>query len=271
MGLDVRIRMARDCTPSRPAECSRCFVLLFTDRFAGILRLSRIGWTLIGESLGGALNPRRGEPHDQPVHDLRGPRARVGGPRPRPLGADGRRLRAEELTMRATPLLLTLALTLAVTTPLEAQRAYEPLNKETHRQRRAKFLEAMDGGIAIIVAAQKDQDLIYEFFVDHSDLHDFIYLTGLEGVDAWESALVLAPTPRPTARSSTPRRTRTGFGRRRASSTSIHTSSSWSTCPTGSPTTPSSGPINAGAKRWRRTCHGPWDRRRTSTSTTSVS
>ncbi len=95
--------------------------------------------------------------------------------------------------MRATPLLLTLALTLAVTTPLEAQRAYEPLNKETHRQRRAKFLEAMDGGIAIIVAAQKDQDLIYEFFVDHSDLHDFIYLTGLEGVDAWESALVLAP------------------------------------------------------------------------------
>ena len=95
--------------------------------------------------------------------------------------------------MRATPLLLTLALTLAVTTPLEAQRAYEPLNKEAHRQRRAKFLEAMDGGIAIIVAAQKDQDLIYEFFVDHSDLHDFIYLTGLEGIDAWESALVLAP------------------------------------------------------------------------------
>ena len=95
--------------------------------------------------------------------------------------------------MRATLQLLALALALAAASPLPAQRAYEPPNKEAHRQRRAKFLEAMDGGIAIIVAAQKDQDFIYEFFVDHSDLHDFIYLTGLEGIDAWESALVLAP------------------------------------------------------------------------------
>ena len=95
--------------------------------------------------------------------------------------------------MRATPLLLTLAVALAILTPLEAQRAYEPPNVEVHRERRTKFLEAMDGGIAIIVAAHTDQELIYEFFVDHSDLHDFIYLTGLEGIDAWESALVLAP------------------------------------------------------------------------------
>ncbi len=95
--------------------------------------------------------------------------------------------------MKAMPLLLTLALAWAASSPLEAQRAYEPPNKEAHRQRRAKFLEAMEGGIAIIVAAHKDQERIYEFFVDHSDLHDFIYLTGLEGIDAWESALVLAP------------------------------------------------------------------------------
>ena len=88
---------------------------------------------------------------------------------------------------------MTLALAWAASSPLEAQRAYEPPNKEAHRQRRAKFLEAMEGGIAIIVAAHKDQERIYEFFVDHSDLHDFIYLTGLEGIDAWESALVLAP------------------------------------------------------------------------------
>ena len=95
--------------------------------------------------------------------------------------------------MRRRPLLLILALTLIVTAPLEAQRAYEPPDKEAHQQRRENFLEAMDGGIAIIVAAHKDQERIYEFFVDHSDLHDFIYLTGLEGTDAWESALVLAP------------------------------------------------------------------------------
>ena len=84
--------------------------------------------------------------------------------------------------MRRRPLLLILALTLVVT-PLEAQRAYEPPDKETHQQRRENFLEAMDGGIAVIVAAHKDQERIY----------DFIYLTGLEGTDAWESALVLAP------------------------------------------------------------------------------
>ena len=97
--------------------------------------------------------------------------------------------------MRAPFLLLTLGVTLALVPhpPLEAQRAYEPPNAEVHRQRRAKFLEAMDGGVAIVVAALKDQDNIYEFFVDHSDLHDFIYLTGLEGIEAYESALVLAP------------------------------------------------------------------------------
>ena len=93
--------------------------------------------------------------------------------------------------MRQTPLLLIL--TLAATSPLQGQRAFELPNKEVHSQRRARFLDAMDGGIAIIVAALEDQDNIYEFFVDHSDLHDFIYLTGLEGIEAWQSALVLAP------------------------------------------------------------------------------
>ncbi|HKJ02310.1 MAG TPA: Xaa-Pro peptidase family protein [Longimicrobiales bacterium] len=88
---------------------------------------------------------------------------------------------------------LTVTLGLTSVIPADAQRAYEPLAKETYRLRREKFRDAMDGGIAIIVAARKDQDFIYEFFVDHSDLHDFIYLTGLEGVDTWETALVLAP------------------------------------------------------------------------------
>ena len=92
-----------------------------------------------------------------------------------------------------TTRLLLLTLALAATSPLQGQRAFEPPNKEVHSQRRARFLDAMDGGIAIIVAALEDQDNIYEFFVDHSDLHDFIYLTGLEGIEAWQSALVLAP------------------------------------------------------------------------------
>ncbi len=90
-------------------------------------------------------------------------------------------------------LLLTLTVVLASAQPLQAQRAYELPNKEVHSQRRAKFLDAMEGGIAIVVAALEDQDNIYEFFVDHSDLHDFIFLTGLEGIDAWQSALILVP------------------------------------------------------------------------------
>ena len=93
--------------------------------------------------------------------------------------------------MRATLLCLTLAL--AAISPLQAQRAFEPPDKALHSQRRANFLNAMDGGIGIIVAAIEDQNRIYEFFVDHSDLHDFIYLTGLEAGDAYGSALVLTP------------------------------------------------------------------------------
>jgi Xaa-Pro aminopeptidase len=62
-----------------------------------------------------------------------------------------------------------------------------------HRARRAKFAGAMEGGIAIVMSARKNQDFIYEFFVPHADNHDFIYLTGLEGVASWDSALVLCP------------------------------------------------------------------------------
>ncbi len=74
-----------------------------------------------------------------------------------------------------------------------SQREEEPIDLEHHRARRARFQSAMEGGIAVIMASKKDQDFIYEFFVPHSDLHDFIYLTGLDGADTWESALVMAP------------------------------------------------------------------------------
>ena len=93
--------------------------------------------------------------------------------------------------MKQTLLLLTAAL--AISSPVQAQRAFEPPDNALHSQRRANFRDAMDGGIAIIVAAIEDQNKMYEFFVDHSDLHDFIYLTGLEAGDAYGSALVLAP------------------------------------------------------------------------------
>ena len=66
-------------------------------------------------------------------------------------------------------------------------------DRQIFQTRRAKFAEAMEGGLGIVVAAKKDQDFIYEFFVPHSDLHDFIYLTGLDGIDAVTSALVISP------------------------------------------------------------------------------
>ena len=93
--------------------------------------------------------------------------------------------------MKQTLPLLTAAL--AIASPLQGQGAFEPPDKALHSQRRANFRDAMDGGIALVAAAIENQNRIYEGFVDHSDLHDFIYLTGLEAGDAYGSALVLAP------------------------------------------------------------------------------
>ena len=64
-------------------------------------------------------------------------------------------------------------------------------------KRRARVIEAMPEGAMIIFSVERAQERRLEFQVPHSDNHDFTYLTGLDGLDALDSALVLLPSPGP--------------------------------------------------------------------------
>jgi Xaa-Pro aminopeptidase len=58
------------------------------------------------------------------------------------------------------------------------------------KARRQKLAEMVDGGIVIIQSSERNQNNLYEFFVDNSDNHDFIYFTGSETPN---STLILCP------------------------------------------------------------------------------
>ena len=59
--------------------------------------------------------------------------------------------------------------------------------------RRARVLEAMPAGAMLVYSVERAQERRLEFQVPHSDNHDFIYLTGLDGLDSLDSALLLVP------------------------------------------------------------------------------
>jgi len=59
--------------------------------------------------------------------------------------------------------------------------------------RRARVLRAMPGGAMLVFSVEQVQPRRLEFQVEHSDNHDFIYLTGVEGLDSYDSALLLLP------------------------------------------------------------------------------
>ena len=59
--------------------------------------------------------------------------------------------------------------------------------------RRARVLEAMPEGAMIVYSVERAQERRLEFQVPHSDNHDFIYLTGLDGIESLDSALLLLP------------------------------------------------------------------------------
>jgi Xaa-Pro aminopeptidase len=65
--------------------------------------------------------------------------------------------------------------------------------REVFRKRRARVLQAMPGGAMLVFSVEWVQPRRLEFQVPHSDNHDFIYLTGLEGLQSVESALLLLP------------------------------------------------------------------------------
>ena len=65
--------------------------------------------------------------------------------------------------------------------------------REIFAKRRARVLEAMPAGAMLIYSVERAQERRLEFQVPHSDTHDFIYLTGLDGLDSLDSALLLVP------------------------------------------------------------------------------
>ena len=65
--------------------------------------------------------------------------------------------------------------------------------REIFAKRRARVLEAMPSGAMLIFSVERAQERRLEFQVPHSDNHDFIYLTGLDGLDSLDSAILLLP------------------------------------------------------------------------------
>ncbi len=60
-------------------------------------------------------------------------------------------------------------------------------------KRRARVMQAIPDGAMLIYSVDRAQERRLEFQVPHSDNHDFIYLTGLDGLDSLNSALLLVP------------------------------------------------------------------------------
>lgn len=67
------------------------------------------------------------------------------------------------------------------------------LLREVFQKRRQRVMQAMPGGAMLVFSVEWVQPRRLEFQVPHSDNHDFIYLTGLEGLQSVESALLLLP------------------------------------------------------------------------------
>ena len=60
-------------------------------------------------------------------------------------------------------------------------------------RRRQRVLSAIPEGAMLVFSVEWVQPRRLEFQVQHSDNHDFIYLTGLEGLSSVDSALLLVP------------------------------------------------------------------------------
>src|SRR6185295_12715687 len=67
--------------------------------------------------------------------------------------------------------------------------------RRTFAERRRRVMQAMPGGAMLVFSVEQSQPRRLEFQVPHSENHDFIYLTGFEGLDALDSAILLVPTP----------------------------------------------------------------------------
>lgn len=81
----------------------------------------------------------------------------------------------------------------------ELSRSIDPdspdpsLLKRIFAERRARVLEALPQGAALIFSVEWVQPRRLEFQVPDSDNHDFVFLTGLEGLESVNSAILLLP------------------------------------------------------------------------------
>lgn len=66
--------------------------------------------------------------------------------------------------------------------------------RETFSKRRQRVLQSIPEGAMLVHSVEWVQPRRLEFQVPHSDNHDFIFLTGLEGLQSVGSALLLIPT-----------------------------------------------------------------------------
>ena len=67
------------------------------------------------------------------------------------------------------------------------------LLREVFARRRARVLESLPQGALLVFSVEWVQPRRLEFQVQDSDNHDFIYLTGLEGLESVNSAILLLP------------------------------------------------------------------------------
>ncbi|MBM3791820.1 MAG: hypothetical protein FJW35_15915, partial [Acidobacteria bacterium] len=67
--------------------------------------------------------------------------------------------------------------------------------RQVFEARRKRVMQSIPEGAMLIFSVEQAQPRRLEFQVPHSENHDFIYLTGIEGLDSFDSALLLLPTP----------------------------------------------------------------------------
>ena len=81
----------------------------------------------------------------------------------------------------------------ALSKKLDVDNPDPDMLREVFAKRRTRVMQAMPEGAMLIYSVERAQERRLEFQVPHSDNHDFIYLTGLDGLDSLDSALLLLP------------------------------------------------------------------------------
>jgi Xaa-Pro aminopeptidase len=81
----------------------------------------------------------------------------------------------------------------ALADKLEVDNPDPDVLRAVFAKRRQRVMQAMPAGAMLVFSVERAQERRLEFQVPHSDNHDFIYLTGLDGIESLDSALLLLP------------------------------------------------------------------------------